>query len=69
MDLFKFGTSEYATPVGILIKAGTDPSLIQPGATDITLLVLLDSFLIDQNTYLIGLDSLCPVLSVLCLVN
>lgn len=38
MDIFKFGTSEYATPVGILIKAGTDPSLIQPGVTEITLL-------------------------------
>ena len=34
MDIFKFGTSEYATPVGILIKAGTDPSLIQPGVAD-----------------------------------
>ena len=34
MDIFKFGTSEYATPVGILIKAGTDPSLIQPGVTE-----------------------------------
>jgi len=38
MDVFKFGTSEYATPIGILIKAGTDPSLIQPGVTEITLL-------------------------------
>lgn len=39
MDIFKFGTSEYATPVGILIKAGSDPSLIQPGVAEITLLL------------------------------
>jgi len=30
MDIFKFGSSEYATPVGILIKSGTDPLLLQP---------------------------------------
>lgn len=62
MDIFKFGTSEYATPVGILIKAGTDPSLIQPGVTEITFTVLyynlcyFSQLKCNYNHYLIGND-------------